>query len=405
MNKTLKYGIATVFIAGGLLFGPKAYNKYQEKKAKVKAHMEQEKERAWAEQDAQYEQYIVDSVLKAKGFSAADKDLYCTSLEIGQQIYELSWQNTAGGALEKAVFAAGEQIIRKHMDTLIMDVAKYGLEISNITDITNDMCQNPELIMYGAYRDAKAEGLYDETDYFVSQITKNINMSSYGEARQQEIIDIVDTDFSAMLSALYASRKHIEQTFADYFPGGQQCLDENAVTYSNRSECWAKYFADNLCYPYRITTRSVRVYDSKLPVDFFGDKDAMYTLEQVSKGQWRVVKKYKNGKVVKTPVFQHDIDYTVSTYGSMSDTTDQPFAFYPGTNMGVHVMVNEVINVQKAKKQFKPSPIIDKQIDSLSVKRDSVRRRNAEYEKAVFAADSVAQIKLKQRITQRTRVK
>lgn len=404
MNKTLKYGTLTLIVAGGLLVGPKTCARFEKKKAEHNAETEYDQERALAEQDKKYETFIIDSVMSSKGFKS-NEDIYSQMSDLNYQIYDLAWQNSPGGALEKAVFDAGCQIVWKHMDMLIMDLAKYGLEIANVIDITNDMCKNPEVIMYGAYKDANTEDTYNAHDYFADQIIKNIHMGSYGEMRQSEIAKIVNDDLSKMFSELYANRKHIEKTFADYFAGGQQCINDNAVSYYSDGEIFAGYNKEDIYYPYRITTRSVKVYDSALPVDFFGDKNATYNLEQVSKGKWRVVKKYTNGKVVKTNVFNHDVDYTISTYGSVSDRTFQPFAFYPGNNMGVHVMVDEVINVQRAKKQFKTSPKLNKQIDSLSLKIDSLSQRNQEYMNALGIADSIAQVKLKQRIAQRNRSK
>ena len=407
MSKVFKYGIITVAMAVGLLAGPKACTKYEKKKAEYNSakQEQQDQQRVLAEQDAKYEEYIIDSVLTSKGFTQADKNLYGQSFDFENQMFELSWKNSPGGALENAVFTAAEQIIKRNMDVLSMDLIKYGIEIANVIDITNDMCANPEIIMCGAYKDANIEDNYNAQDFFVSQIVKNINMDCYGEIRQEEIVEIVNNDFSQMFSELYTSRKKIEKSFADYFAGGQQCLNDYAVSYCGEGEVVAGYDKERIFYPYRLTTRMVKVYDSKLPVEFFGDKDAGYTLEQVAKGQWRVVKKFKNGKIAKTPVFQHDIDYTVSTYGSNSDKIDRSFDFYPGTNMGVHVMVNEVIDVQKAKKQFKTSPAVNKKIDSLAFKRDSVLKREKEYLNAQIMADSIAQVKLKQRAALRARSK
>jgi len=399
MKSSTKYAIITFLITGALLGGPKACTLYTQKKEGLR-HKKLAQERIWTEQNAKYEEHVKDSVLYANGFNK-DDCFSCQTTDLERQIAELSWQNSAGGALEKAVFSAGEQIIKHNIDIIVMELAKYGLEINSVIEITNDMCKNPEVIMYGAYQDANIEDRYSAHDYFVSQIVKNIDFAALSEIQDQDIVQLVDTCFSTMLSELYTSRKTIEKSFAPYFAGGQECLDNNAAFHDGEGASYAGYDRDNICRPYRITQRNVKVYDSALPVDFFGDKNTVYKLVQVSKGQWRVSKQSNNGKMSRTPVFVHNTDYDTCVYMG-KEKQKNTFSFYPGKNMGVHVSTSEVIRIQKAKKHYKKNPIINKQIDSLSLRRDSLNKREREYIYTLAHADSVARLKLKQRVAART---
>jgi hypothetical protein len=408
MKKSSKYAIGAVIIAGFLLIGPKFYNTIKCAK-KNREHAQIEKQitdkRAEQEQDAQYEEYIIDSVLNANGFNRYDGyDFRMEITDLDNQINELNWQQTAGGAMEKAVFSSGEKIVKRYMNAINQDVAKYGLEILNFDILTEEMCQNPEIIMNGAYKDAGIEdeyGEYDISDFASEVIVPNIDFGNYGEPRQQEIIKTVNDHFAQMLNELYANRKHIERTFADYFAGGQATINETSVVYCGEGTYSAGYARYNITY--RNTTRSVSVYDSKLPVSFFGDSDAIYKLHQVSPGKWYVSKQYANGKIEKTAVFQDKVDYSTYTYTS-NEKGKSEFSFVPGVNMGVRIKVCEVTDVQTAKKQFK-GPSFARQIDSLNVRKDSLVRKDKEYKKAQRLAHSVAQQKLQQRINQRTRVK
>ena len=257
MNKTLKYGIITLAVAGGLLAGPNMCSRFTQKKAQHKARQEQNQD--FSAQDAEYTAHIKDSVLKANGFNK-NEDFFTQAINIKNQIEVLEWQNTPGGALTTSVFTSGEQIVRKHMDMLIIEAAKYGLEINNIIDITNDISQNTDIIMYDAYRDADNEEFNDVSDYFVSQITKNVDYEGIGTGNAQEIDKITNARFQEMLSDLYISRKTIEKSFAPFIAGGQQTIDDCATSGG---------YNPNINSIYRTTIKQVEVYDSKLQYSFF----------------------------------------------------------------------------------------------------------------------------------------
>ena len=392
MNKTLKYGIATLAVAGALLAGPKMCNRFAQKKGEPKAKQEQD----FTAQDAEYTAHIKDSVLNANGFKK-NEDFWTQAMEIENQIYDLEWQNTPGGALAKAVFTSGEQIVRKHMDMLIIEMAKYGLEIDNIVDITNDISQNTEIIMYGAYNDNDIIDTIDAPSYFISQIIKNVDYERTGVLNKQEINEIINTRFQEMLSDLYTSRKTIEKSFAPFIAGGQQTIDDCATDYN-------KGYDNSINSMYRTTIREVEVYDSNLQHSFFKDPYANYKLEKLGTGRWRVIKKAKNGNVSKTSAFNHNVDYDTTTVLENIESANI-FSVSRGTNIGVRVYSCEVLDVKEAKKEFKPSKDINKKIDSLNVINNKAWDKYEQYARVCDRADSIAQAKLKQRIAQRTRSK
>ena len=392
MNKTLKYGIATLAVAGALLAGPKMCNRFTQKKGEPKAKQEQD----FTAQDAEYTAHIKDSVLNANGFKK-NEDFWTQAMEIENQIYDLEWQNTPGGALAKAVFTSGEQIVRKHMDMLIIEMAKYGLEIDNIVDITNDISQNTEIIMYSAYNDNDIIDTIDAPSYFISQIIKNVDYERTGVLNKQEINEIINTRFQEMLSDLYTSRKTIEKSFAPFIAGGQQTIDDCATDYN-------KGYDNSINSMYRTTIREVEVYDSNLQHSFFKDPYANYKLEKLGTGRWRVIKKAKNGNVSKTSAFNHNVDYDTTTVLENIESANI-FSVSRGTNIGVRVYSCEVLDVKEAKKEFKPSKDINKKIDSLNVIDNKAWDKYEQYARVCDRADSIAQAKLKQRIAQRMRSK
>ena len=394
MNKTFKYGLITLAVAGGLLVGPKMCSRFAQKKAQHKAGQEQSQD--FTAQDAEYTAHIKDSVLTANGFKK-NEDFWTQAMDLENQIDDLEWQNTPGGALAKSVFESGEQIVRKHMDMLIIELAKYGIEINNIIDITNDMSQNTEILMYGAYRDAGIEEVSDAPDYFLAQIIKNIDYEGIGIVNKQEINAIVNTRFQEMLSDLYTSRKTIEKSFAPFIAGGQQTID-NCATNPNYG------YETCINSMYRTTIKQVEVYDSKLQYSFFKDPYADYKLEKLGTGRWRVVKKAKNGNVSKTSVFNHNVDYDTTTVLENIESSNI-FSVSRGTNTGVRIYSCEVMDVKEAKKEFKPSNDISKKRDSLIACQNNAWEKYDQYERACRYADSIAQAKLKQRIAQRTRSK
>ena len=313
MNKTGKYAFFGFFIALALIGGPKACETYEENKKNIKHKKDYiEKYRIQQEQDEKYKNHIIDSVLNSYGFNK-NENFYGQALATESQITELRWQQTAGGAMEKSVFESNKQIIKHHMNMLTTDLAKYGFDLLNTKEITADICQNPEILMCGAYQDAGLEDLYLAREYLVSEIIKNIEFGPYADTRKQEINQITEDHIKKMFSELYKNRKHIEKTFADYFAGGQQTIDKNTVFYCGEMDYCAGYNRDS-------------------------------------------------------------------------------------------INIRETVDGKKAKKKFK-SLSLEKQINSLTLQRDSLLKKNCEYNHALNCADSIAQIKLKQRIAQRTHVK
>ena len=112
-------------------------------------------------------------------------------------------------------------------------------------------------------------------------------------------------------------------------------------------------------------------------------------------------KKQKNGNTVTTPVFKHNVDYKTNIRIEKTKSLDA-FTFYPGENLGVHVYDCKVIDIKTAKKKFKQSKKINNQIDSLNLRRDSLIKKQEEYIKVYNRADTIAKIKLKQRVMART---
>ncbi len=229
----------------------------------------------------------------------------------------------------------------------------------------------------------------------------------YNNAMQSKIKDAVLGVLIRMDQDIDKSIPDVIRKFAKYYPA----LDLSRVSAKYAQYClklkpysWEKYSGTSEMHLNAralngdlVVGRRVRVYDSRLTMDFFG-KNATYKLVKIANNKWQVVRKDKNGNVAKTDVFAHTTDYEMYATAHKGAPTNSSFVVEPGIHKGVAIWANDVLFVQSRQvlddAYPDPNGIIASRIDSLRLEAFA---KDAEYNKmnAIYnRADSLAQIAL-----------
>lgn len=261
------------------------------------------------------------------------------------------------------------------------------------------------------------ERLADATQSFKIFDEKTFNWKEYGESRQNEVITAVNNILLKMYRDICTSTKQIARSFAKYYPVLSDPKDmpaEYAKLLEN-VELWWEHSESGEWYPGYIAgdvvvKRCVRVYDSKLPVSFFGEEGADYKLVNVAPGKWQVIRTSKDGKVAKTAVFTHNVDYTfvAGVNDEGAKVGDGTFEFAPGANMGVEIIASEVVFIKKREIANDKIPNYaekygqeDAKIDSLRMvinrKEDFIKALREKPDSIYTVADRTARDKAKER--------
>ncbi|MCL2749383.1 MAG: hypothetical protein FWE50_04915 [Alphaproteobacteria bacterium] len=181
-----------------------------------------------------------------------------------------------------------------------------------------------------------------------------LGLDKYGEPRKKEIRDIARKQIEAMIAEIKRACAGIEKDYYVYYPA----LNLNAIPKQHREMVYkyctqggeGSFYYEGQFYPKLIQViKGVSVYDSKLSVDFFNDKNAKYKLLDLGNGKWQVQKTDKSGKVSKTHVFEDNKEWStwVRIYNkddlSENNIAVDGFSFSPGANLGVRVSMNQVV--------------------------------------------------------------
>ncbi len=259
-----------------------------------------------------------------------------------------------------------------------------------------------------------ADDLDGKYHYSYGGFWSNVDIGQYGEIHQKEIKDKTLQLVKDMFNEQDSKRLEIAKNYAVYYP----TLDRSKIPEQYR-DCLEKdpYFIESseteyagYDWLYVIRTpenkpifrinRSVSVYDSKLPVEFFNEEGASYKLNQVKPGQWQVEKKSKNGKTSKTPVFNDNVEYAFYAGGE-----EKEFEAVPGTNVGMKITVCEKVFEIPCKDDHLQS------VEELKTVRSSLETALKLHEKIIAKQDSIwkraedeAQKALDRRIARRDKI-
>ncbi len=411
----------------------------KEKKAEREAAAERERVAAVekAEREAKEREYkltsaIYDSLMNVPntidGMSAKQAGIYCDDFRnncgIGTKHELDSLRNVSmAQILDKRVISSGKTIVEKHLKALFASLATYDLGINTNAKIQQMLAGTVvgsnyyyDLNFYGEEASDTVYGryLYDFEDNqraFVSAVLNGADTAQYGASRKAEIVKIIEKRYVQMMSELKANRIAVAKEFADYYPvldinripkQYRQYMDfDPALEFGGEGDSWYSYDKNSwrLKGDFAIV-KSVNVYDSKLKPEFFNVPGAKYKLVQVAKGKWQVVRTLK-GKVEKTPVFTHNVDYKteMQSWGITQDVKagDNSFSASAGTNLGVHISVTEYEYVARAVKSDKlPDPKGERaariaQLEQKQVEIDSLQSQYWDYsERAHQRASEIA---------------
>lgn len=352
----------------------------EEQREKDKAELKKQKQ----EQQRFYNNAYtgaVDSLLNTNGYFDAKFDN--TDIPKAKQEKmkaELQLSNFNQFRLEAQVKSATLNVLDYYMTLLSKFLGQYGVNISReqlVKEYTNIASGGNQYLFVGT---KFPQGFYATEPYF--SLTKNfignlffdkkiryddedtqIKLHKFSTAEQNKIIGTVIKICKAMEADIYNSRKNIEKSFAKYWPVLN--LDQIPQRYADsfrQTDIAIEQIDGGLVFGYvnnwRLTnaiyaTKYISVYDSKLDMKFFEDKDATYTLKRVAKGKWQVIKKNHNGTIDKTHIFNHNVEYR--TCVNVCDKKDLPtpvFTAEPGTNVGVKISVETPVYVKTANAEY-----------------------------------------------------
>ena len=374
----------------------------QEQQTKIESEQKAHNDAMRKEQEErnrvyEYKEHIKDSIVRTNGFPEGFATFWQNREALEDSIKSLEYKNGPMYAMETAVFNAGNKIAKTYTSILESKLKIYNLPFDKT--LINEAMSDDSFIMYGAYKDAREsdQNVSDwEIDYAVEVIVKSLKLdeTNYGESRKQEISTLVKGTIIEMCKEMYKSRKAIEQQYAKYFAGGMNAINKGCVQYGE-GDCWAGYCDWELNNSALVTEKTLWLYDSKLPVDFFADTDADYTVEDMGVGQWRIVKKAKDGKTSRTQTFSHNTDYEITTRPVWNEEIvpsvgKKSFRATPGDNIGMHINYSEVIAVTKPKAKFVGSPELNRKIRELKIEKERVDAHYDELCRIESYADSIA---------------
>ncbi|MBO4745927.1 MAG: hypothetical protein J5613_02570 [Alphaproteobacteria bacterium] len=366
-------------------------------RARVEAEQKAERQRQIEEDRAreEYREHVSDSIARANGVPEGTRAFWADFEKVNDSIRNLEYKNGVTYALQNAVNVAGNRIADEYVNVLEGKLRIYNLPFDR--ELVKKQLANSEFIMWGAYADANSE--YDNGDWAlddaVEEIVRSLHFENtdYGTARKQEVTQMIRRVIVEMCGKMRTSRKNIERQYAPYIVGGMETINNSVLSYCE-GDAWAEYNRFLMECKYMVTKKTIWLYDSQLPVDFFTDADAEYSIEKKGEGRWCIVKKTKDGQISRTKTFTHNTDYTIST--EYCDDVpaprqgDKKFSAEPGANLGVHISYTEIISVKTAEREFRGSPELERQINELRQLRQQLETRSEDVWRVERYADSIA---------------
>lgn len=339
-------------------------------------------------QAEQYFEHIKDSVLRTNGYydyAAQDKDR-SSYYNYKYAIYDLEYSYTLGGTIEKQVCDAAKKVFNQGLQEIADELAKYKINLDlpmycfDYQECVDALATNTNVecapsLFYGIVDSTEDKYLYNELAWEWEKFQNNINdiidNSSYGPGPKNDMKTNVAKIIKRTQNSLKTSRESIEKQFEDYYlPGYYKGTPyKPGLSYDNEGNARLTY--DEIeAHKYLVTKNVIHVYDFKLPVNFFGDKNSKYTLVSLGNNKWQVIKENKSGKTEKSAIFTDKRTFQEYKFGTDDKPTkgQSEFDFYPGTNMGVHINYSTISNVETRKKDWevKIPKDVQQQIDSLN---------------------------------------
>lgn len=375
------------------------------------------------EQQIRYEYYMhvrdsIENVNGAKSYSAR----YATRQSLWadeNDIYEMTYDYSLGGVMDREVATKGTRIIETSYNQIVAELARYNVSLdeyisqdslnfyakkfctdnkSRIVDYTSGISKY-DLCFIGVDQESQDPEYFNiatsEWNDLVETIEFAIDVSTCDEIQRNNMKTTVNRILAIAKNNLIASRKAVEQKYADYMQLPEDFKNSLGISYEGEGS-YAYGYGDVNYYNTRYvnTRRYISVYDSKLTMDFFTEKGATFKLVSVGTGKWQVIKQSANGTITRTHVFEDNKtaeDYYVFTDEPLN-IGEVEFRFTKGGNFGVHVSSDEVISNQRRKKDFvmRLPANIQHTVDSLNQEINDKRKIEDDIFEAYRLADSIA---------------
>jgi len=337
------------------------------------------------------------------------------------EIYDLQYDYSLGGVMDREVGSKGIKIVNNAYKQIVAELAKYKVSLDE--SITQDEGTFYVKVNYLDYWDKKNE--------YTAEVSK-FNLCFIGAGQQSKYDDdysMADEEWKDLYQAivnaveasdcseyqknsmkiktshiiekaqrnLIASRKSVEAAYADYMLLPEDFQETMGINYEGEGS-YSYGYGDLNAYnnKYLNTRRYISVYDSKLNIDFFGEENATYELVLLKENTWQVIKKSADGTITKTHVFEDRQEF--SNYPMFSDEPlkigETDFRFSPGYNFGVHVISDQVVDVQRRKKDWNMKLPKDVQytVDSLCAEIAEKQALENKMYAAYHEADSIAKV-------------
>lgn len=389
----------------------------KEQSSKQESRVPQKQEQKFDVEKArkEYKEHCADSIRVANGYN----DMRAQQRQISDSIYAveaqkgtIEWESSLGGAIQAAVESSGNKILDGFFQELDALLGKYKISLKSHFHGEDDMywefynndeydgvsyIYKSDLIYTGVVVDDE-DFDYSEEQYekLIKNIGNIVEESQYGQQRKDEIMAAVRKLINQTKKKLITSRKATEAKFSDYYVA----MDDEDLAFQYGGEGDTDYGYEHLNHGRDILakTKHIHVYDSKLPVEFFGDEGAEYKLVSLGNNKWYVQKKTASGKIEKTAVFTDAGKVAESTYCYGKEWFDPSYSFSytPGDNMGVHIETRETTVLKTAKKQWTCPQTVANELKYLEQQQATLSGQNIslwnKMDSVSHYADSVANV-------------
>ena len=348
----------------------------------------------WGREDMERYNFInnvTDSCLQAQGVEPVISERLPY---LRDSISYIDFQNSANGALAKAVNDAGTKIMDRYVNKLCkkLDAYKLAYKKSSIKSVLHES----SLTMYGVNADygTITDSVYDkENARSIAQYILEfcIDLDSLGAQERLSVEGWVNNLIVCdMCNELYKSRKSIEKQYAQYFAGGMKHI--NKIGVSGYGEVWDGEFGQFVEVDNWVTERRISVYAPNLPHDFCADTNAKYKLEQVGNSQWCVIKKLPNGKLVKSDTFKDDVVFDTIMRPDLKymRTNNDYFALWGHDTIGGVIDYSEVIKIEKPRVKYPKNAELSRQSAKLNKRYDKLYDKKQAYDSCRYEAEQFA---------------
>lgn len=315
----------------------------------------------------------IDSALTAQGvYPVKDMEFY----PLRDSLNAINFENSASGALTKAVHSAGEKIVGRYVNKLCKKLDSYDLFYDR-NEIKQELLQD-DFIMCDLFDDIYSDANKKKCVQAISE-SMGLDRMEYSDEYKNEIQTAMDVIITNMCTDLQNSRKSVEKQYAKYFAGGMKLIEE-AFNVTGGYDLLEYEFDEFQEIPCWTTFSEINVYAPKLSQSFFDDTTAQYSLKSLGNARWCVVKRMPNGKVIKSEPFVDSATY--NTYGYPACpymNSELRFDENYNDTIGGMVCYKKVVRVEKPLVDYPKSKALSNQSKALQKRYDRLYEQKQKY--------------------------